>query len=232
MTGGLGGPARSPQSSVAFITGLTAEARLLAGLPCIARAGGGTPEGAARQAKAAIRAGARALISFGLAGGLDPALGAGAILRPATVLWRNASFATDADLTAALGGVTEGPMLAAEFTIAPAREKLAAHAGTGAVAVDLESGAVAEIACKHGVPFAVLRAICDTAGENLKNHVFAVGSLPGTPTRPNCSASGTRRPRTYRAKEPRARGCPDGGTGCAAALAVTKNCPKESYGPG
>jgi adenosylhomocysteine nucleosidase len=91
----------------------------------------------------------------------------GAILRPATVLWRNATFPTDADLTEALGGVTPGALLAAEATIAPAREKLAAHASTGAAAVDLESGAVAEIARRHSVPFAVLRAICDTARENL-----------------------------------------------------------------
>jgi adenosylhomocysteine nucleosidase len=167
MTGGLGGPARLPQSSLAFITGLTAEARLLAGLPCITRAGGGTPAGAAGQAEAAIRAGAKALVSFGLAGGLDPALEAGTILRPATVLWRKASFPTDADLTAALGGVTYGKLLAAEATIVSAREKQAAYAATGAAAVDLESGAVAEIAHRHGVPFAVLRAICDTASENL-----------------------------------------------------------------
>jgi adenosylhomocysteine nucleosidase len=153
--------------TVAFITGLTAEARLLGGLPCFVRAGGGTPAGAAREAEAAIRDGARALVSFGLAGGLDPGLRPGTILRPAAVLWRNASFATDADLTDALGGAASGILLAAEAAIAPAREKLAAHAATGAAAVDLESGAVAEIARRHGVPFAVLRAICDTASENL-----------------------------------------------------------------
>ncbi len=153
--------------TVAFITGLTAEARLLSAVPCVVKAGGGTPAGAAREAEAAIRAGATALISFGLAGGLDPSLPAGTILRPAIVLWRNSAFAADRDLAAALGGITDEPLLAAEVAIASAREKRAAHASTGAAAVDLESGAVGEIAHRHGIPFAVLRAICDTANENL-----------------------------------------------------------------
>ena len=35
---------------------------------------------------------------------------------------------------------------------------------SGAVAIDLESGAVARAAAASGMPFAVLRAICDPAG--------------------------------------------------------------------
>jgi len=178
---------------------LPAEGRLLAGLRCVARAGGGTPEGAAREAEAAIRAGAGALVSFGLAGGLDPALQPGAILRPEAVLWRNASFPTDADLTAALGGVTPVTLLAAEATIAPAREKLAAHAATGAAAVDLESGAVAETARRHGVPFAVLRAICDTAGENLPPAALVALDPAGKITFLRLAHSLVRRPGQIRA---------------------------------
>jgi adenosylhomocysteine nucleosidase len=35
------------------------------------------------------------------------------------------------------------------------------------VAVDLETGAVARVAAAHGLPFAVLRAICDPAERDL-----------------------------------------------------------------
>ncbi|HEY0205470.1 MAG TPA: nucleoside phosphorylase, partial [Acetobacteraceae bacterium] len=51
--------------------------------------------------------------------------------------------------------------------------KAALHARTGAVAVDLESAAVARIAARHGVPFAVLRAVCDPAGRGLPRAALA-----------------------------------------------------------
>ena len=43
------------------------------------------------------------------------------------------------------------------------RKSVASTIDTSAAAVDLESGAVARIAATHGMPFAVLRAICDPA---------------------------------------------------------------------
>jgi adenosylhomocysteine nucleosidase len=174
-----------------FITGLTAEARLL---PFRARAGGGTAEGAARMAEAAIREGARALISFGLAGALDPALRPGAILRPAGVLWNETMYPADADLLAALGGSTCGLMLAGEATIAHAVDKQAAHARTGASAVDLESGAVAELAARHGIPFGALRAVCDTATENLPPAALAALDPAGQITLVRVAHSVLRRP--------------------------------------
>ena len=51
--------------------------------------------------------------------------------------------------------------------VASATAKAALYARTGAVAVDLESAAVARIARRHGLPFAVLRAVCDGAGRDL-----------------------------------------------------------------
>jgi adenosylhomocysteine nucleosidase len=150
-----------------FITGLTAEARLLTRSPADVRVGGGTAEGAAREAASAISDGARALVSFGLAGGLDPALQPGAILRPARIFWRDQVFTSDPALMAALGGQTCESVLAADAALMSARDKLAAHERSGAAAVDMESGAVAEQAARHGVTFAVLRAVCDGAGEDL-----------------------------------------------------------------
>lgn len=38
---------------------------------------------------------------------------------------------------------------------------------TGALAADLESGAVAQAAFDHGLPFAVLRVVCDPADRDL-----------------------------------------------------------------
>jgi adenosylhomocysteine nucleosidase len=143
-----------------FITGLSAEARLLRALPATTHVGGAA-------AAAAIAAGAKALVSFGLAGGLDPALPPGAILRPERVVWRDRIFQADPALVEALGGVTCGAMLAADVPIASAREKKMAFERSGAAGVDMESGAVAEAAARRGVPFAVLRAVCDVAAEEV-----------------------------------------------------------------
>jgi adenosylhomocysteine nucleosidase len=75
-------------------------------------------------------------------------------------------YSTDAELSAALGGIT-AETLCATAAIAGIAEKRALFAATGASAVDLESGAVAEVAARHALPFAVLRAVCDTAELNL-----------------------------------------------------------------
>jgi adenosylhomocysteine nucleosidase len=65
-------------------------------------------------------------------------------------------------------GVRSVPLLlAGDAIVATAREKARLYAESGAAAVDLESGAVAELATEAGIPFAVLRAICDGADRNL-----------------------------------------------------------------
>lgn len=103
-----------------------------------------------------VAQGATGLVSFGLAGGLDPALRPGTIVRPARV-----QDGTDVFLTS--GPATHDLLLAHDQVIAGVGAKAAWFRSTGAVAVDLESGAVARVAARHGLPFAVLRAICDPA---------------------------------------------------------------------
>jgi len=54
--------------------------------------------------------------------------------------------------------------LAAGGILATPAEKAAAREATFAAIVDLESGAVARVAARHGLPFAAVRAVCDPAG--------------------------------------------------------------------
>ena len=149
-----------------FVTGLRAEARIAAALGP-AEAGGGLPPGAAAAAERLLTQGVSALVSFGLCGGLDPALRPGALVVPRTVIWRGACYRADAALSAALGGFAAEAVLAGEAAAADPAEKAKIFAATGAVAIDLESGAVADIAARAGVPFAVLRAVCDPAEAGL-----------------------------------------------------------------
>jgi len=60
-----------------------------------------------------------------------------------------------------------GALYSGGAVVATAAEKQALFTRTGAVAVDLESAAVAAAAARHALPFAVLRAICDPASRSL-----------------------------------------------------------------
>ncbi len=145
-----------------LVTGLAAEARLAARLGA-ARAGGGLPAGAEDAAEALVAQGVTALVSFGLCGGLNPARRPGALLVPQVVVERGAVHRCDAALAAALGGWSCQALAADVVPVATLAAKQALFAATGADGVDLESGAVARVAARHGLAFAALRAVCDPA---------------------------------------------------------------------
>jgi adenosylhomocysteine nucleosidase len=99
-----------------------------------------------------------ALISAGFAGALSPALKVGDLVVDTSVAeWR---------MAAARHGARLGPVLALEHVVRTAAER-ARFAATGALAVDTESAAVAGVAARHGLPFANVRAITDTAARDL-----------------------------------------------------------------
>jgi adenosylhomocysteine nucleosidase len=128
--------------------------------------GGGDADGAAAATTRLIARGARCLLSFGLAGGLDPTLAPGALIVPDVVLSHDGHWPTHPPLAAELGRVG-GAVFSADSVIATAGAKRALFQRTGAACVDLESGAVAEQAGRYAIPFAVLRAVCDPASRSL-----------------------------------------------------------------
>jgi len=149
-----------------IVTGLAAEARMAAGLGRV-EVGGGFPAGAEAAASRLVAQGATALLSFGLAGGLDPALRPGRLFVPHAVLEAGHAYPTDRAVLARFGLAAQGGLLAGEAVVGEAAAKQALWRATGAQAVDLESGGVALVASAHRLPFAVLRAICDPAERNL-----------------------------------------------------------------
>lgn len=161
---------------------MQAEARIARKLGWSIAVGGGRPEGAARAAEELVSKGAKALVRFGLAGGLDPVLFPGDLLVPYAVMDGDQRLACDPALMRRLGGATRHVILAAHDIVPTAFEKRDLCRASGAHAVDLESGAVARVALAHGLPFAVLRAICDPANCSLPpaaivalNHRGAIG---------------------------------------------------------
>jgi adenosylhomocysteine nucleosidase len=129
------------------------------------------PAAAALGARRLLAAGARALLSWGLAGGLDPALEAGTLVLPGEVIspegrvlltcaaWRErVSQAIGARHAACCGR-----LLTCREPLSSTAAKALAFRQTGAIAVDMESSAVAEVASAERAPFLVVRAIVDTA---------------------------------------------------------------------
>lgn len=165
------------------MVGLVAEARIAGRFGYPVEAGGGTPEGAARAATRLVEQGVTALVSFGLAGGLDPDLRPGAVIVPSVLMPIQTAgpghpntdgscadcqlFYPDKGLAALFGGPTPHTLLAGSQIVADATSKRRLYVETNAHAIDLESGAVAKVASANGLPFLVVRAICDSAERDL-----------------------------------------------------------------
>lgn len=161
------------------MVGLAAEARIARRLGRPVAIGGGTADGARAASDVLLGQGCTGLISFGLAGGLDAALPPGALVVPSTVIAGGERYATDPGLSRLFGGSTMHSLLGADTIVASVEEKCRLRERTGAVAVDLESGAVARAASKHGIPFTVLRAICDPAARALPPAALAALNARG-----------------------------------------------------
>lgn len=137
-----------------------------------------------------LRRGAGALLSWGTAAGLDPALPPGSLIVPAEVIDTDGRILSvcpqwHARLLEALAPrlpVHTGRIVEHDSVLTEPQDKHELHARTDAVAVDMESAALAMLAQEHGVPFAAIRAIADTSDarvpQTLIDAVDSVGGLP------------------------------------------------------
>jgi hopanoid-associated phosphorylase len=116
----------------------------------------------------------RGVISFGVAGGLDPALKSGDVVVATEVMdgdtrWLAGLALNEQQIaSAALGRrrVVRGGLAGVEQVIARAGNA-ALWSETGAAAVDMESHIAAAYAAENGLPFAALRVISDPANRAL-----------------------------------------------------------------
>jgi hopanoid-associated phosphorylase len=113
----------------------------------------------------------RGVISFGVAGGLDPTLKSGDVVVATEVLAGDARWLAglplNEELIASVGlgrrRIVRGRLAGAEQVVSARHVKAALHSETGAAAVDMESHIAADYAEKSGLPFAALRVISDPA---------------------------------------------------------------------
>ncbi len=166
------------------VTGSVVEAqrlpRSVAGCALAVICSGGDPARAGAGARRLVDEGAQALLSFGLAGGLDPSLAPGAVvIAEAVVSPGGAVHETDAPWRGALAATlasenpVTGRVAGSDQPVASIAAKRALRGTSGALAVDTESHAVAAVAEEMQVPFAVLRAVADPAGRALPRAALA-----------------------------------------------------------
>jgi hopanoid-associated phosphorylase len=161
----------APPLPILMVTGLAKEMRLAEGPGLVAIASGGDPARLRHHLAGRALPGCRAVLSFGIAGGLDPALAAGDVIVATGVVAgaeRQPTHPALGDaLAAALaaGGlsVRRADIAGVDAPLLDAESKAEAWARTGAAAVDMESHVAAAFAARHGLIFAALRIVCDPA---------------------------------------------------------------------
>lgn len=168
--------------AVLAVAGLAREARIAAGPGVETIQAAGSPTRLRGLLDARPPTGLRAVVSFGIAGGLDPALRPGDVVI-CTRLDADGRDPVDPDLARSLrerlagsrDRVVAGGLVGSERAVMAVADKAALHARTGALAVDMESHVAAAYAARHALPFAAIRVVCDPAGRALP--AFAASAL-------------------------------------------------------
>ena len=191
---------------VGIVTGLSAELRIARRAldePRHLACAGASAARAAAEAERLVEAGARALLSFGVAGGLDPELAPGTVvLSDALIRLDGERLACDAAWHAAIlaaarqadAKILGGAMVGSDKAVVEPAHKQQLHRDSGALAVDMESHAVAGVAAARGLPFLALRALADPAGRALPRSVLGIIGEDGRPRTARLLRGLSRRP--------------------------------------
>ena len=161
--------------SVLVVTGVAREARSASGSGIQTICSGGSPANLRRLLMKDAYPDIAAVISFGIAGGLNPALIPGHVIAADAVVSQVHRWPTNLDLTDAIIGELQGAGLSVlRASIAGVDEalldpeaKAASRKRTGGAVVDMESHIAAEYAAERKLPFAAVRVVCDPSERSL-----------------------------------------------------------------
>lgn len=178
MTIGAGGDAAAHIATerdglpILIVTGLKQEARIAAGPGLTVICSSSNPVQLREMMTSFDPASIRGIVSFGVAGGLNPALRSGDIVIASQIVTASRRWATEPSLTENLvalptkrrrRAVVPGVLAGVEEVVTGQIGKAALRATTGADAVDMESHIAARYAEFNGLPFAAVRVISDPA---------------------------------------------------------------------
>jgi len=166
---GAGGDAAHQGLPVLIVTGLKQEARIAAGPGLTVICSSSNPYQLREMMMSFDPASIRGIVSFGVAGGLNPTLRSGDIVIASEIVaaeqrWTTASNLNDLIALSNKGrNIVPGVLAGVEEVVTGQVSKAALRATTGADAVDMESHIAARYATEYGLPFAALRVISDPA---------------------------------------------------------------------
>ena len=171
-SGGNIGPAGElDPRPVLIVTGLVQEARIAAGPGMTVICSSSNPTQLRSLLAGFDPTTVRGVISFGVAGGLDPALESGDVVVATEVMAGRTRWLAGSALSeelidgAGLAGqrIVRGSLVGVEQVVPAQSAKAALRSETGAAAVDMESHIAAAYAANASLPFAALRVISDPA---------------------------------------------------------------------
>ncbi len=136
-----------------------------------------------------IELGVDALISWGLAGSIDMTLKPGDLLLARNVIGNDKSWPTHPDWVNKLQmqcqhssfSTLSADIASVSGICASISDKKNLSLKSGAIAVDMESAAIAELATTNNIDFLVVRAIADDAGTSIPKAVLNHTDLLGKP---------------------------------------------------
>lgn len=169
------------------VCGLRREAACAEGEGVAAIVGSGRRRLLEERLGAVDSAGLEAVISFGLAAGLDPALGPGDVAIPETIRAGDSRATAElsielrrAALMADIPVAACETLAAVDLPLATPAAKAALRARTGAGAADMESHVAANYAARNNLRFGVLRVISDGSGRVVPPAaIAAIGTCGG-----------------------------------------------------
>jgi adenosylhomocysteine nucleosidase len=167
---------------VVAVCGLEFEAWLAKGHRITTVVACGDRERLTRDLRCALEGKPAAIISFGVAGGLDPGLTPGTqLVARAIVTPQGERYPSDpawsARLSTMLGGAALVDLAGIDQPVSDPDAKRALFLTTGASAADMESHVAARIAADHGLPFAAFRVVLDPCERRLP-HAALAGMRP------------------------------------------------------
>ena len=159
---------------VLIVTGLMQEARIAAGSGVTVICSSSNPKQLRSLLSGFDPGTIRGVISFGVAGGLDPELESGDVVVASEVTAGRQTWLAGAALSEELidsngimGRIVRARLAGVENVVPAPSAKAALRRETGAAAVDMESHIAAAYATEAGLPFAALRVISDPAARAL-----------------------------------------------------------------
>ncbi len=168
-----------------ILCGLESEARIARRVSgAVVACAAARPHKARDLARSLVQSGATRLLSFGIAGALDPSVRLGDLVIGTRVVSPAGAWMCDPawgeKLASTLPFAQRGGVYGSETLVPTGIEKIALGQSTACAIVDMESQCAAEVAAEAGIPLMVLRAVCDGAGMNVPPVVMAAIAEDGT----------------------------------------------------